>query len=207
MTTVFFDNVDITSRCPSELMNTSYIVCDLPPGEGRSIAGSFINVQVQLGQGQSVARSAAIPVSYDPPVITGVSALTIPSAGAVVSVLGRNFGPETGYIAEHSLVMVLHGVVNTTTVPLTYSLWSHTLIQCTIPPGIVEDIEIIATISGQAASSVLLPMAYATPTITSILPGVIPTEGGTTITIGTSRKCCPLRRNHAREAHVSVHVP
>jgi large repetitive protein len=152
--------VTVGGNSASILSSThSQIIATLPPGQGTGKA-VVVNAANQL--------SAPVSFDYQAPLLTSVSAASVPTAGNVpITVRGENFG----------LTPIV--TVGGRTAPLTSS--SHTELIATLPAGEGIDQPVIVTVEASNSNSRLL--SYDPPSITSITPASGPIRGNATITI------------------------
>ncbi|MCU0749126.1 MAG: IPT/TIG domain-containing protein, partial [Akkermansiaceae bacterium] len=173
--------VTVGGNSASILSSThSQIIVTLPPGQGTG-KSVIVNADNQLSNPYSF--------DYQAPLLTSVSAASVPTAGNVpLTVRGENFGFTP-------IVMV--GGRNA---PLTSI--SHTELIATLPAG--EGIDQPVTVSVEGSNSNSRPLSYDAPSITSITPASGPIRGNATITIhGHNFGLSPTVRLHGKNAPVT----
>ncbi|MGC3958876.1 MAG: IPT/TIG domain-containing protein [Verrucomicrobiota bacterium] len=150
---------------PAPVVTTNWshtqIKCLLPEGQG-------VNQPVVVISG----GQASLPgnFNYALPGITNVNPATGPTVGgAVITLRGTNFG-TSGTV---SIGGKPASVVTTN--------WSHTQIQCVLPPGQGVNQSVVVTTAGQ--SSPAASFNYGDPIITNVVPALVPTAGSNTITL------------------------
>lgn len=142
---------------PGSASHTS-LVFTLPPGEGSAAVG--IDAGGQL--------SNTLNFSYDAPLLSDISAGSLPTAGGTVITLnGSNFGLTASVQLDGASVPV--------------DTRSHTAITCTLPAGEGLNRQLRVTVAGTPSNP--LPLSYDAPVLTGISAGSMPTSGGTLITL------------------------
>lgn len=156
-------------------------------GAGSASDGTSTVMTVPTGVGTNIpiviyVTSAKISnsewFSYSPPVITSVSPTEIPTAGAVVTVNGQNFG-QAGLTSVISSQGGTTLSFNDQTVAMTSV--DHSKIVFTAPAGGASSVTMRFTVGGQSTDNRMMP--YSAPTITSVTPAGGRTIGGYAITI------------------------
>ncbi|QDK77941.1 T9SS type A sorting domain-containing protein [Spirosoma sp. KCTC 42546] len=134
------------------------IECILPAGMGTNLP---VVVTVAGQQSNSLA------FSYDAPALISMTPAN-GSIGGSMTLLGTSLGTS--------------GRVTVGGVSMSIVSWSHTQIQCLIPPGEGVNLPVVITrADGQTSNQILF--SYNPPAITTINPASGPTTGGTSLTI------------------------
>jgi hypothetical protein len=150
------------AACPITSGGSTQIVCSLGPGAG---AGLRVTVSAR-----AEAVTSPVLFAYQPPVITSLGPATGPSAGFTLTITGQNLFSSASVTVGASPCRV--NSVNPT----------FTQIVCTAPPGDPgAQAGVTVTVGGQASNNATL--TYTAPSLASSSPKIIPTSGGTVITI------------------------
>ncbi len=131
-------------------------------------AGEGTNKPVVLTTGGQDSNSVSF--SYSPPVLSGITASSFPTAGGtIITITGSGFGlnPEVS-IGSQSATVQATGT-------------THSRILCTLPAGEGTSQLVQVTVAGQVSNS--LSLDYDPPALTSISPSTGPTSGGTLLTL------------------------
>jgi hypothetical protein len=144
--------------------------CLTPPGVG---AGVLVRVVV------SRLRSLAAPLwTYFPPTLSSIGPPSIESeGGAVLTVVGANFGPSSGagvvLVGAHPCAPLV-------------GVWNHTFIQCVAPPGVGSATAVRVVVAGQTQAA-QWHLDYFPPVLESVAPNVLNTTGGISLTLSGRR--------------------
>ncbi|MBL8677841.1 MAG: IPT/TIG domain-containing protein [Myxococcales bacterium] len=100
--------------------------------------------------------------------VTSVMPSPLPTAGATITINGTGFGPTPGAVTVGASAC-------------TVSSWADTRITCAAPPGSGSGANLVVRVG--ASASPAFPLAYAPPTVMTVLPLDGPTVGGASIVI------------------------
>jgi len=110
-------------------------------------------------------------LKFMPPSVTSVLPATGSTAGGyVMQIAGANFGTAGAQVTVGGATCAVLAQ-------------THTLIQCTAPPGTGVGQPVVTTTRGETMTN---PFSYLAPTVTSLSPPALPTAGGTLLTIAGS---------------------
>ena len=154
------------------LFNTTVVsavsVCDtaltfrLPPGSGGTNLAAVIRA--------SQASETHVPIRYDPVITAVLSPTSCPTIGGPTAVVrGINFGAT--------------GTLSLGTAPVAADTWSETQIVFRVPPGGGCGLSVAVQTPQGLSAFFADALCYDPPQISSLLPLLNPTEGGTTNTI------------------------
>ncbi|MCA3015705.1 MAG: IPT/TIG domain-containing protein, partial [Myxococcaceae bacterium] len=145
--------------CPLAALPTqTRVVCSLPPGAGAGVA-------VRVVAGGQLSNVASF--DYAPPQVTMLTPATLPTAGALLTLSGFNFGA-----AEASVT------VDGAPCPLVMA--THTQLVCSAPPGPGGPATARVTVKGQVGDRAV---QWSPPSLATVSPAAAPTRGGTVITL------------------------
>lgn len=151
-----------SADAPISSWQDNRIQATLPEGVGLDLP-----VMVTVDAGLSTSD---FTFDYDPPTLQSISPVNGPtSGGTIITLLGSNFGPAPGSVRIGEQVAVP-------------SLWSHTQVEVTLPPGVgLDNTVAVTTASGTTMDNITFN--YNGPTVTNIAPASGPTAGGVLLTI------------------------
>jgi large repetitive protein len=136
------------------------LVFTLPAGQGA-------NVPLRVSVGGQL--SAATSLSYDPPVLTGISPANGPSAGGTrLTLTGTNFGLSPS--------VSIGGRAASLAAPAT-----HTSLEVDLPAGEGTNQPVLVTVDGRSSGA--LEFDYDPPVIQNVVASSFPTAGGSTVTL------------------------
>ena len=146
--------------------SNTVIVCTCP-------AGSGVRNSVQVDVGGQASVSGPV-IDYAAPIVSSIApGSTMPTQGGSLNVSGTNFGNAGG------LAFVEFGLT-----PLNAASISNNAITVNIPAGEGVGIPVRVTLDGQRSNSINL--GYAPPSILSVSPNIVNTDGSTLVTISGS---------------------
>jgi IPT/TIG domain len=150
--------------CAVVVENTSTIVCIVPPGTGASRPVHVVDA--------GGLASPPYPFGYEPPVITAVTATSVPTAGGtLITIAGLNFGVGAAERHVHLRERFIDHFESNTDSSL---VW-------TLPPGEGTNVPLDVTVDGQTSAPASL--SYDPPAITAVTPTRVSAGGGTVVTI------------------------
>ena len=142
------------------VVSSTQIICNSPPGQGTA---QLVLVNV-LGRDST----NSLPVNYAPPAIFSVTPATAdPSGGTLITLTGTNFGISSSVLLGTKVCDVRQQ--------------NHTNIICQVPAGLGVNLPLVVNVAGQTNG--LFTYSYGAPIISSVTPLLLPTAGGTNITI------------------------
>ncbi|MEW5853782.1 MAG: IPT/TIG domain-containing protein [Myxococcota bacterium] len=146
-----------SSECSIQDRTHDTVICSVPVG-----AGTGLPVRLTVG-GQT---SGTALFDYDPPAITGVTPVSVPTRGTTITIVGSSFGA--------SAPSVLYGE---SACPVVSS--DHNRILCNAPEGTGAP-ELVVRVASQS-TTFLLP--YTPPYLESLTPTEVPAGGNIPLTI------------------------
>ena len=150
-----------TKLAPLVSASHTQLEVTLPAGEG-------INQVVTVQTGGQTSNSQSF--SYDPPVLSSVTASAYPTAGGeIITLTGSNFGLNPSVSIGGIQADLVPGSVD------------HESILCVLPEGQGVNREVRVTVGPQVSN--VLELDYDPPSITSVNPSVGPTAGNVPITV------------------------
>jgi IPT/TIG domain-containing protein len=149
------------------IVSDTQLQCTVPSGSGKEL------YVIVVANGTA---SAPVPIfNYISPTIGNMNPSTVPTAGANITITGTNFG------ADASVVSVELGGKSCNNVTITTP---HTEISCVAPAGTGANQNLIVTVNQQQSNQKIVN--YTAPSITSVNPTNISTQGGIISINGTN---------------------
>ena len=171
-------NGQVSAPCPIVGQCTdSYLECMSPAVDGSQQLWS-IRVVVD-----SVPFSYGPRWQYDSPVVMDISpgiSEPVPLVGNDTLVVhGKNFGTVAGAVTVGGRAAILRS-------------WNHTVVVCTMPPGVVREAAVVVTAASGATSSRNRTVSYLAPVVSTLSSVVVGTSGGVPLVISGRHFCAPL---------------
>ncbi|KAI9145787.1 hypothetical protein BKA69DRAFT_465545 [Paraphysoderma sedebokerense] len=161
---IYPDDNSITVYIGSKLcidvkhVNATTITCRTPPGTGR-------NNSVILSNTGIFNSSEKVDISYDPPVISQISPLTVTTNGSALVIKGYNFGPCSQSPCAFSNITVTIGSFGSCTNGIHIN---DTDLQCNTPEGFGANVAVYVTVNGQNSTN--STFSYRKPEIWALNP-------------------------------------
>ena len=146
----------------SSNLRDSLAVCDVPPGSGD---GWYVVMEVRL-----LAARYDTPLNYRYPTVARVSPPVLPARGAVVDIVGADFGPPGAEVS-----------VSIGGVPCGVSERDYERIACVALRGTAAAVELVVTVGGLQSASFAL--GYHAPVVTRVDPSHGNSSGGAVLLV------------------------